>query len=90
MTGAAEFRMKTTGRLRHLVDQRVAADLHQVTLAENSIPKKRRNQDKTERKPAEFTSYYDKTVPMNELIRCLLYNIFQLKFISQNVKMQID
>lgn len=65
LTGAAEFRMKTTVGLRHLVDQRVAADLHQVTLVENSMPKKRKNQDKTEHKPAEFTSYYDKTVWMN-------------------------
>lgn len=67
LMGAGEFRMETTVRLSHLVDQSVAADLHQVTLAENSIPKKRRNQNKIERKPADFTSYYDNTVSMNEL-----------------------
>lgn len=45
----------------HLVDESVGADLHQVTLAENSRPKKRRNQNKIECKP-EITSHDDNSV----------------------------
>lgn len=83
---AGGFRTKTTVRLSPLVDRRVGADVRQVALAENSIPKKRKDQNKMECKLAEFTSYYDKTVPMNELkIRCLLYNIFCLHSISSQV-----
>lgn len=57
-----------------LADQRGGADLRQVT-GRDSTPKKRRNQNKTESKPAEFTSHYDETVPLNDL-RMLMCNMF--------------
>lgn len=50
------------------------------------MPEKRRSQNKKEQKPAEFTSYYNKTMPTNDLkMRCLLNNIFCLYSISTQV-----